>query len=223
MTNPYWLRDPQPWAIEQERIRHNQALYAVGEYAVFALMWHVEDFRDGLVSRCSVCWVPFGEVAEVYGQTSKQKCLNCFGTTFEGGIRNLIVRPIIFPDNPDSETNDRRGVIQSNSAQVETTSDFRIQQHDYLFRGDASRYQLDAPMETTAHAGFKFPYQRDEGIAVNTVTATFEDLSSVAYLIPPNSTTLQTILNAARYEPMDFSAYEIHNAPLIPMPDSAAN
>jgi hypothetical protein len=118
---------------------------------------------------------------------------------------------------------DRRGVIESNSAQIESTSDFRVRQHDYMFRGDGSRYQLDAPGEATVRTGFEFPYQKTSGIAINTITATFEDLSSVAYLIPPTSAQIRSILQQAALQPVDFSAFEIHNAPLIPEPDSAAN
>ena len=58
--NPYYVRQRQDWAVEQERMRHNQALYTIGEWCVFVLMWHITDFEKGLVNRCPTCWNQYG-------------------------------------------------------------------------------------------------------------------------------------------------------------------
>src|SRR6478609_414109 len=55
-ASPYYLRDRQNWAVEQERMRHDEALYSIGEYAIFVLMWHIQDLTAGLVQRCSRCY-----------------------------------------------------------------------------------------------------------------------------------------------------------------------
>jgi hypothetical protein len=81
---PYYLREPQRWAVDQERQRHLQALYTVGEWTMFCLMWNLEDFQNGLVTRCSVC---YNRSSQAYKQGERNKCPDCFGTTFEGGFR----------------------------------------------------------------------------------------------------------------------------------------
>ena len=41
----------------------------------------------------------------------------------------------------------------------------------------------------------------------------------MAYLIPPDASSLKAVLSMAQYVPFDFSAYETVNAPLIPTED----
>jgi hypothetical protein len=215
-VQPYYLRDPQPWAVEQERLRHNEAMYHVGEMCMFTLMWHVLDFEAGLVARCNRCFVARGKVAEAYGQASQNKCPDCFGTTFEGGFRAQIVRPAIFTDTDEDERPDRRGVIHPNDVGLETTTDFRVRQGDFAFRADGTRWYLRGPERVTLRAGFGYPGQRDEAVGYNHAKVTVEDPDSVAYLIPPATATVKTILGQYRRTPQDYSAYEIIRAPLIP-------
>ena len=54
-AQPFYVRQTQDWAITAEHQRHDQVLFSLGEYAMFTLLWHLQDFEDGLVGRCAVC------------------------------------------------------------------------------------------------------------------------------------------------------------------------
>lgn len=216
---PYYVRDPQRWAIEQEYMRHNQALYLVGEYGCFILMWHIQDFQAGLVNRCSTCWLANGKIAEAYGQTAQNKCPDCFGTTFEGGYRAIIMRPAIFSDTDEGEQFSARGVVHSQDVSVDSTTDFRVRTGDYVFRQNNDRYFLRVPNRITVRAGFQHPTQTQTAIGYNHARASVEDPTSVAYLIPPSDYDLDSILSMTSQSPVDFSPYEVIRAPLIPVND----
>lgn len=218
-VQPYYLRDPQPWAVEQERLRHTEALYHVGEMAMFVLMWHVLDFEAGLVGRCLRCYVAQGKIADAYKQPSQNKCPDCFGTTFEGGFKAQIIRPAIFTDVDEDERMDRRGVIHPNDVQIETTPDFRVRQGDYCFRQDGTRWFLRGPQRVTLRAGFGYPAQGSTAIGYNHARASIEDPDSVAYIIPPTFAVLGPALANYARVPQNYSALEVVRAPLIPVND----
>lgn len=217
-VQPYYVRDTQPWAVQQEHMRHEQALYSVGEWAMFTLMWDVLDFEAGLVQRCSNCYTSRGKIASVYGQGDQNKCPTCFGTTFQGGIKAQIVRPAIFGDTAEEERLDRRGAIFPQNVQIETTHDFRVRSGDYVFRADGTRWFLRRPDMVRVRTGFAYPSQAASNLTLNFATASLADPNTVAYMIPPSEAALATLLgqNMTRV-PRDFSAAETINAPLIPL------
>lgn len=215
-----WVRDRQNWAIEQERLRHNQALYSLGEYAVFVLLWHEQDLTAGRVQRCPTCYVAQGLVSEAYGQGDQNRCPDCYGTTFEGGIRALIYRPALFTEVDEDEQKTARGIARPASVDVESTEDFRMLHGDYVFRANGHRYQLRVPQRTTLRTGFGTPYQTTTNLGYMMGRAAYEDPNtSVAYTIPPSATELKAMLGQGRYEPFDFSGNEQINGPLIPPED----
>jgi hypothetical protein len=214
---PYYIRDTQPWAIEQERRRHNQALWYVGETTMFALMWHIEDFNNGLVGRCRSCYTSQGAITEVYGQSDENKCRDCFGTTFDGGFKALIIRPAIFSDTDEGETFHSRGVVHPNDLAIESTPDFRVRNGDYCFRQTGERYYLRVPERITLRTGYSLPTQQDHAIGYNHANAAVEDPTAVAYLIPPPQDEVNSILRRASRIPRDWSSYEVIRAPLIPV------
>lgn len=213
---PYYVRETQPFAIEQERRRHQQALWYFGEPAMFALMWHLEDFQNDLVERCPTCFESKGRIAEVYGQASDAKCPDCFGTTFEGGFKALIIRPAIFSDSDESETKHSRGVVHPNDLTIESTPDFRIRSGDYCFRVTGERYYLRVPERVTLRTGYDNPKQSEAAIGYNHANAAQEDPSSVAYLVPPRGDELNSILSRSARIPRDWGDYEVIRSPLIP-------
>lgn len=213
---PYFIRETQSWAIEQERRRHNEALYQFGESTMFCLLWHILDFNSGLVERCPTCYEAMGEIAEVYGQPSKNKCLDCFGTSFEGGFKALIVRPAIFSDSDESESVTKRGLAHPQTLSIDSTPDFRIRTGDYCFRATGERYYLRAPERVTVRSGFGEPSQLNAAIAYNHANAAEEDPTSVAYKIPPSNDEIAMILGQRSRVPRNWSTYEVIRAPLIP-------
>jgi hypothetical protein len=222
---PYYLRRTQNWAIQNERQKHLQALYLYGEWTMFVLMWHLEDLNNGLVTHCSRCYgtgtAPLTRdqrASAAYGNVSEYKCPDCYGTTFEGGFKAIIVRPAIFGDTDENQQMTARGVANPGDLDMESTPDFRVRTGDYSFRSTGDRYFLKVPDRITLRTGFATPYQRVDAIGYNHAKATIADPTSVAYSIPPSPEDLTTILNrSTSYSPVDFSAFEVIRSPLIPV------
>lgn len=208
-----YTRRAQNWAVEQERYRHDQALYEVGEWAMFVLLWHVADYSLGLVERCSYCVLPFGDVGEVYKQPSVNKCEACYGTTFEGGYRARIVRPALFGDTDFDEKVDKRAVTNPDSVSLETTSDFRVRTHDIVMRGDGTRWTLKVPDRVNLRTGFHRP-GHDFGIGHTLANVALQDPTHVSYTIPPDEATLKAILNAPIYDLEGMAEHEDIRGPL---------
>lgn len=220
--NQLYLRDRQGWAVDQMRYRHDQALYRLGEYSIFYMMWSLLDFEAGLVTRCATCYGTPGSTqnasAQVYQQPKINKCPDCFGTTFEGGYRARIVRPALWSDNDESEKLDKRGVVHPESVSVETTWDFRMREGDYVIRADGSRWRLPAsPRRVTLRSGWGHPDQAHNSITYGQISARFEEPGTVAYMLwPQDKTTLHTTLTEQSHTPLAFPELESVRAPLVP-------
>ena len=217
-NQPFYVRERKDWAIQQEIYRHDQALYSIGEMAIFVMLWNVEDFNAGLTSRCSRCFGRDdldGRSANIYSQANKNKCPICYGTSFEGGIRARIVRPALFTDTDDDEEQSRKGAVHPQRVNVETTNDFRYRAGDFVFRIDGSRWQLRTPTRVTLRTGFEHPGQATNSIGYSMGQASLEDATSVAFLIPPNSDALvSTLRSPVRYPASNVN--DLINGPLIP-------
>lgn len=217
-NTPFYVRERKDWAVDQERYRHDQGLWQVGELAMFVLMWKVEDQQNGYVRRCPRCYDNADDLtaraSKIYNQPTQNQCPMCYGTTFEGGIRAKLIRPAIFTDSDDQERLDEHGTNYPQSLSVETTSDFRYRNNDYVFRADGSRWQLAAPQRVTLRTGFGHPTQAADSMGYATAMATLEDKTSVAWKIPPNIDDLRSILAAPSRYPV--AQTDIVNGPLIP-------
>ena len=212
---PAWLPDPKSYEIEQERFRHDQSLWFYGEYAMFVLMWRIEDHENDLVERCGKCYIAYGKIAEVYGQPAKEKCDSCYGTTFEGGVKAKIVRPSLWDTNEGLERERERGEVEIRTASIQSTNDFRLRNHDYIFRGDGTRWMVQSISTNHLRSGFDMPTQADTPLGYNFSEVVLQDDSTVAYMIPPDEATLMTIdLPGQRY-PTDWSTIEEINGSLL--------
>jgi hypothetical protein len=213
----YYLRDRQNWAVQQERMRHNEALYYVGEWVFFVLMWTEIDFSNGLVARCSRCWTPGGKqerISEAFKQPMQNECPACFGTTFDGGYRARIVRPAMITDVEETEKQDRRGSAHPAGVQVQTTHDFRSRPGDFMFRPDGTRWRLTDAQRLQVHTGYQPVDQASMNVSY-TLRAGLEEKGSVAYLLPPDLTTARAVLNQPMQLPgdIDWSRFEEIGAP----------
>jgi hypothetical protein len=222
-VQPYHIQQRQNYAIEQERKRHAEALWQVGEYSIFILMWHLLDFQQGLVERCSRCWGTSGvsaRIAAVYQQPKNNECPVCFGTTFEGGYRARIVRPAIFADTDIDERTERRGEVHPDSVSIETTGDFRIRPGDYVIRADNSRWRMRVPSRTTLRSGFGFPGQNETSLTYARITGEREESTTVVYKIPPvDAEEVRNVVTQPARSPLDFAVFEDVRGPLIPRED----
>jgi hypothetical protein len=208
-VQPFVIRDQQDWAVTHERRYQSEALYRYGEYAMFLLMWDLEDYKAGLVDRCSRCWGRFGRVAEAYKQASQSMCPDCFGTTFEGGFRARVVRPTVWNDSTDDIQPGQRGEVLSSDTQVQTTSDIQIHPDDFVFRADGSRWQARDPSGQTARTGFG-PDAKDRVIANVPFRVTKLSSTDTGFMdgLFPKDLQIPWLSRTARM-PVDFSSIEI--------------
>jgi hypothetical protein len=217
-NQPYYVREVQNWAIQQERQRHIEAILWVGEPTLFLLLWKVEDYEAGYVARCPRCRLSDDSlndrIEKVYQQPVQATCPYCFGTTFDGGVRAKVVRPAIFTDSNEIERKSARGVIYPESCVVESTDDFRARQGDYACRQDGSRWQLSQPNGIQLRTGYAHPAQANAALGYAQIPATRQDPSSVAFQIPPNDAELGGWLTSPQYWPTP--ANDMVAGPAIP-------
>lgn len=154
MRPPLW--NEHHYAVEQEHLRHNDAVLRYGEPTAFVLWWHLDDHKAGQVARCSFCYLSRGEIAEAYGQGAQAGCPNCYGTTFEGGYRAIIYRPCLWDVTETSSDLRRRGVTTIKTARIDTLSTFTMRDGDTLVRLDGTRWRIGQPGMNEITTGFGF-------------------------------------------------------------------
>lgn len=222
---PHHLPDPQNWAIDQERMRHDQALYEFGEYVFFILMWNEIDLKAGRVARCTRCFggtIVDERVAAVYKQPVESSCPECWGTTFEGGYKARIVRPSLWDFSEDRDSNGRRGFTVNATGAIQSTSDFQMRSGDHVVRGDGTRWMVQSLSAPHLRTGFQTPTNIGNTVAFNYGNAVKEDPSATVFLMPPALTPSQlfAILNPAHpHYPVDFSDQEDIRGPLMALYD----
>lgn len=207
-NQPFYVRERKDWATAQENYRHDQAIYSIGEYVLFILMWKVEDFEAGYVTKCQRCFLGndlTARTGKVYAQPNINKCPECFGTTFSGGVRAKIVRPAIITDSDDEEKLGSKGVTHPQNVSIESTNDFRFRSGDYVVRIDGTRWQLTAPTRVQLRTGFSHPNQTEDSIGYVRAVGNLEDSTSVIYLIPPGPDQIGAILA----DPVRYPSYPV--------------
>lgn len=215
--SPFWLAPPQDYTNNHLNDNHSSAIYSVGEYVIFFLMWRAVDLEAGRVGRCSNCYLPRVRIAEAYKQAADAKCPNCFGTSYEGGFRARIIRPAVISDKNTATIMAKHGEVITDSVSLETTSDFVIRTGDYLVRADGTRYLLEEMSTLVVRSGFSLPTQ-NESISGLVSSARLEDPSSVCYLIPPLADEANELLLALaldRHSPRDVTELDVLRGPLI--------
>lgn len=179
------------YAVEQERIRHDDALHWYGEMTACVMFWAYPDFRKGDVGRCSVCYTPYGIVADAYKQPSKSNCPNCYGTTFEGGIRAIVYRPVLWQEDSTSKDIRPRGHTMISSGTAQVTSDINMRDGDYLVRQDRTRWIIAEPQVSEIANGFgPTGLQMAPG---SVFQVQLEDQSAIAYSIPVDQDALNLV------------------------------
>lgn len=198
---PFFGYPTQQWGGALIENSHTEALYAYGEFALFTLMWRVEDFEAGLVGRCPTCYLG-DRGAAVFQQSPLIKCPDCYGTTFEGGFRAQIIRPAIIVHSSPTDDATIRGDLNIDNINMETSTDFVMHHGDYVFREDGDRYQTSEKQEDSVHDGFSVMDSQSPYVA-NIAEAKLEDPTSVAYTIPVEvgggSATLHDLLDRSNF------------------------
>lgn len=116
----------EPYAIRSMRQRVRESLQMHGEEVVALHMFHT-DPDQGVQPRC-VCF------NDVYQQGDHAGCDLCYGSTFEGGIKELSRAWAMFTTDTLDEKQTRQGEYQPFSHQVQLESLPTLVENDYLLR-----------------------------------------------------------------------------------------
>lgn len=116
----------EPFAIRQARKAVRESLQAHGEEVIGLRMYHA--VIDDKAERCPNCY------DEDYKQGDPGTCSVCYGTTFNGGIKELSRMWAMFDDTPEIEKQDKRGVWRPEDRQVQLEANPHLVEHDFLFR-----------------------------------------------------------------------------------------
>jgi hypothetical protein len=223
-VQPFWLKTPDFYEIPQERVHHEEAIYAYGEYSMFIMFWNAMDYAAGIVQHCPDCYGLFDPISHVYHQSSQAKCPTCYGTTFflesatsEGGLKARLVRPAMWSSVDEQQTLATQGLMSTSVSQVQSVSDFRMRSGDFVFRADNTRWRLQEHSTDTIISGFQAVDDERAMIGYIYQQCVLEDRSTVAYIIPPIGQDLTNILDLSVIPnyPVDMSAHEVINGPLI--------
>jgi hypothetical protein len=227
---PYFLKTPEFYLIGQERQRHNEAVYAYGEYAMFVLLWNAIDYNEGLVQHCPQCYASTGVdagISEVYNQPSFAKCNLCYGTSFFlasagvdglGGVKARIIRPCLWNPTDESQKLTAQGEVIVAVSQVQSISDFRMRTGDSVMKADGTRWRIATHNTDSIISGFQAQNDVRAMIGYNYGQATRQDESMPAFLIPPSVSEIISVLDTSiipNYPPGDIGAYDVINGPLI--------
>ena len=208
------LQNPHDYAIEQEKLRHNDALTWLGEMTAWICLWSVRDFQKGLVERCSVCYLPLGAIADTYKQVPSQSCPNCYGTTFEGGVRAIVYRPGLWDQVRAKEEVEKRGLAVRQTARVNIPSDLEMRDNDFAVRADGTRWKIEQPVNQGIVTGFASvsDWKRTVGTYCESQLL---DQTSIAYLIPVNLAYLNGNDGWIPQLPFPVSPPDLINGPLV--------
>lgn len=183
------FQNEHDYAAVLEIQHHDEALAWYGEMAALVLLWDIEDFNEGRVGRCSVCYTPFGKITEAYNQPMRNRCHNCFGTTFEGGYRALVYRPTLWGPVPQMEGLTKHGELKIVSAEVQTTADVQMRDGDWIVRQDGTRWKIGQPVGQEITTGFG---PSADQLSRSSFRATQEDPTSAAFLVQVDTLAMQT-------------------------------
>lgn len=125
---------PEDYAVRQLREAVRDSLRSHGEEVILMHMFHVAD-PENTAERCHTCY------NEVYKQGDNFDCPRCYGTTYEGGVKDIWRAWAIFTDNVDIENIGRRGVWHPVARQLHTEHIPDLWKRDYVVR--VSRWTAD--------------------------------------------------------------------------------
>ena len=105
-----------------------------GEECILLHMHHVNE-AQGKVDRCPACF------HDIYKQGAKYDCPHCYGTTFEGGVKDAYRAWAIFTDSKDDESFTKRGLWHPVASSIHTEWFPDLWKRDYVVR--VARWTVD--------------------------------------------------------------------------------
>lgn len=221
----FHLPQRQPWARGHLQASHEDALNAFGEYSLFVLMWSHVDYEAGRVGRCPRCTTIYSDDEDVsqdifnaFRQPVEDRCLSCFGTTFDGGWKAKLVRPSMWDYSEERWSKTARGYVVNNTGSVQSTADFFMRDGDYVFRADGTRWRASGAQQTRLIDGFGHPSRADSNMGINFTQVTREDKTAIPYSIKPTTRTeLTDLLDVvAQHAPEKYREKDQVRGPILP-------
>jgi len=117
----------EPYAVRFARQSVRDSLMSHGEEVVLLHTYHVNVDQEH-AQRCPVCW------DDVYEGTTHFDCEHCYGTSFDGGIKNIFRAWAIFTDAEDHEDFSKRGMWHPKECNMHTEHVPDLWQRDYVAR-----------------------------------------------------------------------------------------
>jgi hypothetical protein len=121
------IRVPQNYAVNFGYANVKQTLQALGEECIVLSMYHVNTDAN-TQPRCGICY------DDVYKNNEDPNCTYCYGTTFQGGVKEAWRVWAIFTDETQDEKISKTGVWQDKTHSVQTEAYPPLEQNDYIIR-----------------------------------------------------------------------------------------
>lgn len=132
--------DEQGWAVSREQRIGLEPLIEFGERVIVRKVWQIHDFTQGRVERCKSCHAGGTpevqqRVSSVYKQAGESRCLECYGTGFEGGFQpDIFILHMLATDDPENITPGRSGAMTENYPNVQFSGFVPLNEHDLVVR-----------------------------------------------------------------------------------------
>lgn len=121
------IRVPENYAVSFGYANIKQTYQAIGEELILLRMYHVNTDSQ-TQPRCGVCY------DDVYKNNEDPNCPYCYGTTFQGGVKEAWRAWGIVDDQNEDEKISKTGVWQNETHQVQTEAHPQLNQNDYMIR-----------------------------------------------------------------------------------------
>ena len=116
----------EDYSVALTRNSVRDAMMYHGEQCIALSMYHVNK-DEKTYPRCSVCF------DDIYKQP-EQLCTHCYGTTFEGGVKEAYRIWSVFSDKTAGETYGQKGVWSADQREIQCEAFPLLLEHDYIVR-----------------------------------------------------------------------------------------
>jgi hypothetical protein len=134
-----------------------------------------------------------------------------------GGMKARLVRPCMWNPTDEYQKLVATGEIITATTSVQSVSDFRMRTGDFILKADGTRWRVARHETDSIISGFQAANDIRAMTGYNYPLCTREDESTPAFLAPPDTATVMSLLDTSIIPnwPVDFSSWEVVNGGLI--------
>ena len=114
----------EDYAVSQLRKDVRDAMVMTGELALVLQLYHAGDTDT----------VPCPQCGDDIYKSPEADCRSCYGTTFDGGVRQVVKVWTVFTDNIEGERVSNKGIWQTDNRHVQFEAFPAVTEHDVLVR-----------------------------------------------------------------------------------------